>query len=102
MNKSSSFLSIFKWTALLMAMLFSFIQAYGQEVADTLNEVQVTAKQSERQKSSDLRLRDFSPGQSVITIDKVTLEQYKFQNMANLLSQQVPVFVKSYGLNNIA
>lgn len=80
-------------------MLFSFIRANAQ-VADTLKEVNIQAKKEQR--SNDARINSYSPGQNVITIDKRTLEQYEFQDMANLLSQQVPVFVKSYGLNNIA
>lgn len=86
-------------TALLIAMLFSFGITYGQ-VADTLKEVNVKAQKEQR--SNESRINVYAPGQHVITIDKRTLDQYEFQDMANLLSQQVPVFVKSYGLNNIA
>ena len=84
-----------------MVMLFSFMQTHAQ-VVDTLKEVRIKAKREKKNSSNDERLNTYSPGQSTYTIDSVTLEQYKFQNMANLLSQQVPVFVKSYGLNNIA
>ena len=53
-------------------------------------------------RSEDVRVNDFSPGQKVKAIDSVTLQQYQLQNMANLLSQQEPVFVKSYGFNGLA
>ncbi len=52
--------------------------------------------------SRDARLNEFAPGQKVKTIDSETLQQYQLQNMANLLSQQEPVFVKSYGVNGLA
>lgn len=82
-------------------MLFSFGDARGQ-VADTLKEVKIKAKRGKSRVANDERLNTYSPGQTVVTIDSTTLEQYKFQSMANMLAQQVPVFVKSYGLNNVA
>ncbi len=88
-------------TALLTAMLFSFANA-GAQVADTLKEVKVKARRAKVKVSNDERLNTYSPGQTVVTIDSTILEQYKFQTIANLLAQQVPVFVKSYGLNNVA
>ena len=45
---------------------------------------------------------DFAPGQKVTRIDSITLQQYQAQSVATLLSQQVPVFVKSYGFNGLA
>lgn len=102
MNNSRKFLqNVLRGTALLMAMLFSFTETSGQ-IADTLREVKIRAKRNKPKASNEERLNTYSPGQTIVTIDSVTLQQYKFQNMANLLSQQVPVFVKSYGLNNIA
>lgn len=86
---------------MLIAMLFSFMYTEAQ-VTDTLKEVKIKAKRVKEKTANDERLNTYSPGQNVVTIDSVTLEQYKFQSMANLLSQQVPVFVKSYGLNNVA
>ncbi len=80
-------------------MLSSFYTVKAQ-VTDTLKEAKVKAKSPA--KSTDARINTFSPGQTIVSIDSVTIEQYKFTSMANLLSQQVPVFVKSYGLNNIA
>lgn len=85
-------------TVLLLAVLFSFVTSSAQ-VRDTLKEVNIKAKAI---RSDDRRINSYSPGQNIITIDEQTLKQYEFQDMANLLSQQVPVFVKSYGLNNLA
>ncbi|MCB9046676.1 MAG: TonB-dependent receptor [Chitinophagales bacterium] len=88
-------------TALLIAMLFSFAHV-GAQVTDTLKEVKIRARKAKEKVANDERLNTYSPGQNIITIDSTMLEQYRFQSMANLLSQQVPVFVKSYGLNNVA
>lgn len=87
--------------ALLSVMLFSFDNTSAQVVKDTLKEIQVKAKKK-RNISADERLNTFSPGQKITTIDSITLEQYKFQSVANLLSQQTSVFVKSYGFNGLA
>ena len=65
----------------------------------TLHEVKVHGK---HKVSADLKVNDFSPGQKVKAIDSVTLQQYRLQNIADLLSQQEPVFVKSYGFNGLA
>lgn len=45
---------------------------------------------------------EYTPGQKATRIDTVTLKQYESQSMAMLLSQQTPVFVKSYGFNGLA
>ncbi len=82
-------------------MLLSFGYSYAQ-VTDTLKEVKIKAKRAKPKVANDERLNTYSPGQTIVTIDSITLEQYRFQTMANLLAQQVPVFVKSYGLNNVA
>lgn len=86
--------------ALLIVMLFSF-RVHAQQLSDTLKEVKVKGRKKERV-SNDERLNTFSPGQKVKTIDSLTLLQYRFQSMANMLAQQVPVFVKSYGFNGLA
>lgn len=90
---------LLKTAALLLAMLSSFYVVQAQ-VTDTLKETKVKAKRDNR--VSDKRVTTYSPGQSIIAIDTITLKQYQFTSLANMLSQQVPVFVKSYGLNNVA
>lgn len=82
-----------------MVMLFSFTAVHAQ-VTDTLKGVEI--KDEKPKTSNDERINTYSQGQLVYAIDTVTLKQYQFQSMANLLSQQVPVFVKSYGINNVA
>ncbi len=76
-------------------------QAQAQSAADTLKEVKIHSKRK-KLFSHDDKLNVFAPGQKIQTIDSLTLDQYQFQSIANLLTQQVPVFVKSYGVNNLA
>lgn len=52
--------------------------------------------------SSEARLDVFSSGQKISSIDSTTLQQYSNQSIANLISQQLPVFVKSYSFNGLA
>lgn len=82
-----------------LILLFFTINTPAQNKSDTLQEIKIHTK---RNVSSDTRINDFSPGQKVKTIDSATLQQYQVQSMANLLTQQVPVFVKSYGFNGLA
>lgn len=94
--------SILKYSmimALLMAQVCCVFNANAQQLKDTLEEVRIKSK---RKIAQDDRVNSFSPGQKIITIDSTTLQQYKMQNVANLLSQQTPVFIKSYGLNGLA
>jgi len=74
---------------------------YAQHINDTLKSVQVDGARKEH-KSNDARINVFSPGQKIISIDSVTLQQYQNQSLANLLSQQAPVFIKSYGFNSLS
>lgn len=69
------------------------------QVVDSLEEVSITGK---RNTSNDERINKYSPGQLIRSIDSSILTQYQTQNLANLLTRQVPVFIKSYGLNGLA
>jgi iron complex outermembrane receptor protein len=84
--------------ALLFAVLFYSVSLRAQ--VDTLDEVNINAYR--KQLSNDDRINLFSQGQRVKSIDSITLQQYQFQNIATLLAQQDPVFVKSYGFNNLS
>ncbi|HTN18693.1 MAG TPA: TonB-dependent receptor [Chitinophagaceae bacterium] len=48
------------------------------------------------------RLNTFGPGMKVVAIDSQLLQQYAQQNLGQLLAQQMPVFIKSYGINSLA
>ncbi|MEZ5016547.1 MAG: TonB-dependent receptor [Flavipsychrobacter sp.] len=94
----TSFKSCLK-VALFFICLSALHTTKAQNLADTLKGVDIIDK---AKLSNDDRVNKFSPGQKKFTIDKLTLSAYQFQDMGNLLSQQVPVFVKSYGVNNLA
>lgn len=85
--------------ALLPVMLLLSIAGYAQKT-DTLGEVNIQSKRPTQ--TTDVKMQTFAPGQKVKTIDSTTLQQYQYQSIANLLTQQVPVFVKSYGINGLA
>jgi iron complex outermembrane receptor protein len=72
----------------------------AQQLADTLREVNVKGRKNEP--VNDARIKDFAPGQQVITIDSNSMLLYRQQAVADLLSRQVPVFIKSYGFNSLA
>lgn len=93
--------TVSKRVALLIVMLLCFFTSDGQTAADTLREVKVKGKRK-RLLSSDERINTYAPGQKVTTIDSITLQQYQFQSVANLLSQQSPAFIKTYGINGLA
>lgn len=86
----------------LLAVLFAFMPVlHAQQMSDTLREIKI--KDTRKQKASnDARVTIFSPGQKLTTIDSITLQQYQAQQLSILLSQQIPVFVRSYGFNNLA
>lgn len=86
-------------TLFACSWLFCRGLALGQVKDTTLQEVNI---HTQRKVSSDLRIADFAPGQKVQAIDEATLRQYQLQNMSDMLAQQVPVFIKSYGINGLA
>lgn len=75
------------------------LRLYSQQREDTLKEVQIRAQGKDT--TGDVR-KAFQAGQQTQQIEKVYRELYQSQSLANLLSQQTPVFVKSYGINGIA
>jgi outer membrane cobalamin receptor len=78
-----------------------FYTSSGQKIIDTvLGEIKIKGKY--KQKSSDERINSFITGQNTQKIDSITLQQYNLQNVATLISQQLPVFVKSYSFNGLA
>ena len=75
--------------------------SWAQSLADTLQEVNVNSS-SIKNTATDIRLKAYSPGQKIISIDSVTRAHYQQQSLAMLLTQQVPVFIRSYGFNGLA
>lgn len=90
-------LSRLRLLVLLCMIPISHLKA--QKKNDTLKTVNIRAKHTI---SEDIRLNNFSSGQKIQTIDSTTLKLYSQQSIATLLSQQLPVFVKSYSFNGLA
>ena len=79
--------------------------AMGQSAIDTLKDKRILKEATVNGTAGggkDIKLREFAPGQKLTSIDTVTLQQYRLQSIGNLLTQQVPVFIKSYGFNGLA
>lgn len=91
----------YKILLLLGAVIFFSADIIAQNPADTLSEVNVKGKKNQ-QSSRDIRIKDFTSGQKITTFDSVVLQQYKMQNVSQLLAQQTPVFIRSYGFNGLA
>mgnify|MGYP002474209328 CR=1 FL=1 len=71
----------------------------GQVFYDTLPGIKVSAGRI--QKSSDIK-STLNTGQYSDSFATRTLKQYRHLSIATLLSQQSPVFIKSYGINSMA
>lgn len=69
------------------------------QTTDTLRNV-IISDHTTNYKNS--KTQEFSPGLKVRAIDSNTLAQYKMQSMADLLSRELPVYVKSYGVNGLS
>jgi iron complex outermembrane receptor protein len=85
--------------ALPAVFIFISHRSFAQKV-DTLKEVKVHGWR--KRNANNEKINTFAPGQKLVSIDTLTLQQYHLQNIANMLAQQTPVFVKSYGFNSIA
>lgn len=66
---------------------------------DTLAEIKITASRQKR--SKDVR-NQFTSGQQTDHFDAALLNYYRSRNIAALITEQSPVFVKTYGVNNMA
>jgi len=72
--------------------LCSLAQQLPVDSAVQLKEVTVTVN----------RLDNFSAGSKIETIDSAAIAQYKNGNLATLLANESPLFMKSYGLGSLA
>lgn len=74
-------------------------QTLAQKAKDTLTEVRVTAPGIKSQQ--DLR-QNFTAGQSTLIFDSTIRAFYKALSLADLIREQSPVFVKTYGVNSLS
>lgn len=87
-----------KALTIFIGTVFLCITAYAQK-SDTLKDVHVTTHAP----ATDLvKSKWFLPGVKITTIDTNTLQRYASRSVADLLSHQLPVFVKSYSFNGLA
>ncbi|HQE13036.1 MAG TPA: TonB-dependent receptor plug domain-containing protein, partial [Flavipsychrobacter sp.] len=104
MNKLLNLKFSFFNTNLQLALLMFFIvplSVVAQINTDTLQEVLIKDKKQSNT-SHDIKLKEFATGQQIITLDSSLLQQYKMQQVSQLLQQQLPVFIRSYGMNSMA
>jgi vitamin B12 transporter len=83
------------FTFLLLLFAFGYManaQTVNIDSTYTLKEVNVTSN----------RLVNFSAGSKIERIDSLALVQHKNQNLADLLSDESPIYIKSYGQGALA
>ncbi len=71
---------------------FAFAQKVNPDSVYKLPEVKITSN----------RLANFSSGTKIQDIDSTSINQYKQGNLATLLENESPLFIKSYGLGSLA
>jgi vitamin B12 transporter len=94
-----------RYHTLFVLALLSFLFLLPTDLLAQAKGVQllgVTVKKKRPLITTDERLKDFSAGMQLHAIDTQLLQQYRLQNVAQLLAQQVPAFIKSYGVNSTA
>ncbi|MEZ4885726.1 MAG: TonB-dependent receptor [Chitinophagales bacterium] len=79
----------------LMVSLVVSVKAQTTQIMTDSIELQVV-------EITQSRLQQFHTGQSVQTLDSSILQQSFAQNLADVLEQQSPLFVKTYGLSSLA
>ncbi len=75
-----------------MASVVGLAQTNLSDSVLQLKQVQITAQ----------RIQNFSSGTKIQTIDSASISQYSSNNLADLLENESPIFVKSYGLGSLA
>lgn len=82
--------------SVLLQMPFA---AFAQQSRDTLQDVMILAP--EMKSRGDLR-QNFTAGQSTLTFDSTIRSFYKALSLSELIEEQSPVFVKTYGVNSLS
>ncbi len=78
----------------LLLVLFPSVVAFAQQTVDTVR--------LERVVISAERLTEFDAGVKVQRIDSATLASYQAADLGQLLRNESPIFIKSYGLGSLA
>ena len=77
-------------------LIFINLQVYGQKDSLPIN-IQLSPVSILSQ-----RLNYFSAGSKITNIDSSVLRQFQHQNLGDLLGNESPIFIKSYGLGSLA
>lgn len=100
MVQQLNFLGNLKLLYAIAAFLLLPVFSFAQKTKDTLKEVIISAP---RIHESALESKyHFLSGQDKIVFDSTILSQYGQRSLSELIREQSPVFVKSYGVNNMA
>ncbi len=91
-----------KKNRIFLFLLFTLgpLLSFAQSLQDTIGEIHINVQRFQ-DSVEDLRIR-FTAGQQSTPIDSVYRALYNTQSLVNLLAQQTPAFLKSYGLNGMA
>jgi len=99
----TTFYLLYKKILLTLGILFVLLQTPFQSLAqknhDTLTEVRIAAPGIKPRQ--DLR-QNFTAGQSILTFDSTIRSFYKALSLSDLIREQSPVFVKTYGVNSLS
>jgi vitamin B12 transporter len=77
---------------ILILMSFLMITVSGQDTVIELSQVQISA----------LRLNSFTTGLKTLSLDSLTLQTLKFDNLDEIISRETPIYIKSYGQGGLA
>jgi vitamin B12 transporter len=85
-----------------IVLLFFFYIPAARAQEKSLREVRIRHQKTGANPGTAARIATFGPGMKVVSIDSQLLKQYALQHLGQLLAQQMPVFIKSYGINSLA
>ena len=78
--------------SLVILLSLIVIVVSGQDTIVELSQVQISAS----------RLNTFTTGLKTLSIDSLTLETCKFDNLDEILGRETPLYIKSYGQGGLA
>ncbi len=78
--------------SLVILLSLIVIVVSGQDTIVELSQVQISAS----------RLNTFTTGLKTLSIDSLTLETSKFDNLDEILGRETPLYIKSYGQGGLA
>lgn len=99
MFSKNTFIVFFFFSLLLCIIPRGINKLYAQ--GHQLKTVEIKHKVASTS-NEDIKLKGFSEGMKWFRLDTTLIEQYALNNLQQLLEQQVPVFIKNYGINSMA